>query len=119
MKDQYLEIVCDGSGDATVNGPTNVCGILYAIEYLPGSIATGATVTVTSQGFMARTLLVKASAGTSNTTFYPRDLSNKTSDGSALTDQQTLPLISGVLRVVVASGGNGGKGSVRIYYWTD
>jgi len=52
MKRQLFPIVTDTSGAATVGQSTttalpSVIGELYAIKYVPGTIDTGATVTVT------------------------------------------------------------------------
>lgn len=120
MRHITLPITCDGDGAATVNGTTNVMGRLYGILYKPGTIDTGATITVTSQGIFAKPLLIKASAGTSDTMYYPRDLVHAVADGSALTGtsggDRDRPLINGKPRVVVSAGGAGGVGSAVIYY---
>ena len=42
-KDIILEITTNGSGAATVKAPSGVLGKLEAIEYIPGTLATGAT----------------------------------------------------------------------------
>jgi len=120
MRKITLGATCDGSGDATTNSSQNILGKVYAILYKPGTIATGATITVTSQGVFAKPLLTKASAGTADTLYYPRDLVHAVADGAALTGtsggDRCAPLVNGSLRFVVASGGNGGVGSVVIYY---
>ena len=122
MKREILNILTSSGGDATVTG-TAVAARLYAIEYLPGTIATGATVTVTCEGDRSKPLLTKASAGTSNLLFYPRDLVHAVADGAALTGSaggdRVLPLMYGKPKVVVASGGNGGVGQVVLYYEKD
>jgi len=120
MKNRTLSITCNGSGAATVNDDTAIFGELYAIEYRPGTIATGATITVTCEGGGSKPLLTKASAGTSNSWYYPRDLVHAVADGAALTGtsggDRCEPILSGRVRVVVASGGSGGVGVVEIYY---
>jgi hypothetical protein len=122
MKRQILDITTTAGGDASVVGAA-VAARLYAIEYLPGTIATGATVTVTCEGDRSKPLLTKANAGTSNLLFYPRDLVHAVADGAALTGSaggdRALPLMYGAPKVVVASGGNGGVGQVVIYYELD
>ncbi len=120
MRHITLSATTDASGDATVNSSQNILGKVYAILYKPGTIATGATITVTSQGHFAKPLLTKASAGTSDTMYYPRDLVHAVADGAALTGtsggDRCLPLINGALRFVVASGGNTMTGSIVVYY---
>jgi hypothetical protein len=120
MRKVLINITTDASGDATVNHVSTILGKLYSILYKPGTIATGATVTVTCQGVFAKPLLTKASAGTTDTMYYPRDIPHAVADGAALTatagGDRVMPLMNGVPRVVVASGGNGGVGSLILYY---
>lgn len=120
MRKIILTATTDASGDATVNHVSNVMGKLYAILYKPGTIATGATITVTSQGVFAKPLLTKSSAGTADTLYYPRDIPHAVADGAALTatagGDRVMPLLNGVPRFVVSGGGNGGVGSVILYY---
>lgn len=120
MKKVYVKLTCDASGDASVTSPSWVFGMLYAISYLPGTIATGATVTVTCEGPLSKPLLTKANAGTSNAVFYPRDLLNGVADGAALTGtaggDRGLPIMDGKVKVVVAAGGNAGAGGLIVYY---
>ncbi len=120
MRKVVLKATTDASGDATVNHVSNVLGKLYAILYKPGTIATGATITVTCQGVFAKPLLAKATAGTTDTMYYPRDIPHAVTDGAALTatagGDRVLPLINGVPRLVVASGGNVTTGQVILYY---
>lgn len=122
MKDITLSITTNGSGAATVSAPSGVFGELYAIAYLPGTIDTGATITVTCDGpnGSSKPLLTKASAGTSNSWYYPRDLVHAVADGSALTGtsggDRACPVLAGVPKVVVASGGATKSGLVILYY---
>jgi len=118
MRKVTLDITTAADGSATVDSTQNILGMVYAILYKPGTIATGATITVTSQGIFANPLLTKASAGTADTMFYPRAFGNAVADGAVQTDT-TPPIVNGAPRVVVASGGNGGVGKVIIYYWAD
>jgi len=119
MKRQVLAITTDGSGDATVFGYA-VLAKLFAIEYHPGTIDTGATVTVTCEGDASKALLTKASAGTSNLLFYPRDLVHAVADGAALTGtaggDRAMPILNGTPKVVIASGGDTLSGTVIIHY---
>jgi len=120
MKRQRFNITTDASGDATVQNNPAVLGELCCILYIPGTIATGATLTVTCEGDANKPLLTKATAGTSNTWFYPRDLVHAVADGAALTGtaggDRTEPILNGRIKVVIASGGNAATGSVIVYY---
>ena len=121
MRKMVFAITTSALGAATVNGERAIIGKLYAIEYQPGTIDTGATVTITCEnGVYSKPLLTKASAGVSNLLFYPRDLVHAVADGAALTGtaggDRELPLLSGKPRVVIASGGDGGIGKVILYF---
>jgi hypothetical protein len=120
IKRQLFSLTCDAGGNASVTGRA-IIGKLVAISYRPGTIATGATLTVTCEdGVYSKPLLTLANAGTSNLTQYPRDLMNAVADGSALTGtaggDRTQPIMNGAPKVVIASGGSGGVGSVIVYY---
>ena len=120
MKDLRIGYTTTTGGAATELGERAVHGKLYAVDYLPGTTATGATITLTDEGLMSHTLLVKASAGTSNTRYYPRDLVHAAADGAALTGtsggDRACPLIAGVPKLVVASGGSAKSGAVVLHY---
>ena len=95
-------------------------GELVALVYKPGTIETGATVTVTCEGPVSKPLLTKANAGTANSVYYPRDLVHAVADGAALTGtaggDRTAPVVDGKITVVIASGGNAKTGSLLAYY---
>jgi predicted RecA/RadA family phage recombinase len=119
MKKQTISVttIADGSGTGIGH---SVFGELCAVEYQPGTIATGATITLTCDGVGSKPLLTKASAGTAVAWFYPRDLVHAVADGAALTGtsggDRTEPILSGVLKIVVASGGDTKTGKVIFYY---
>lgn len=122
MKKMRLDWTTNADGDVTTNGERAVLGKLHAIEYRPGTTATGATVTVTctEYGAVSKPLLTKASAGTSNLWFYPRDIPHGVEDGAVLTasagGDRVMPLLTGVPRVVIASGGNALSGSIILFF---
>jgi hypothetical protein len=119
IKRQLISLTTDGGGNASVIGRA-IIGKLVAIEYRPGTIATGATLTVTCESDSSKPLLTKAAAGTSNVVFYPRDLVHAVADGSALVGtaggDRTQPIMNGNPKVVISSGGSGGVGSVIVFY---
>jgi len=123
MKNVMLKLETGASsGACTVAAPTAVFGELYAIEYQPGTIDTGATLTCTCVGNNGaiKPLLTKASAGTSNSWYYPRDLVHAVADGAALTGtsggDRAEPIINGTLTAAIASGANSKTGYVIFYY---
>jgi hypothetical protein len=119
MKLQNLPVTTNSGGAASATGRT-IIGKLYAIEYRPGTLDTGATVTVTCESGSSKPLLTKTSAGTANTWFYPRDLVHAVADGAALTGtaggDRALPILNGAPKVVIASGGSTLTGAVIVYY---
>jgi hypothetical protein len=121
MKELSVSFTTNGSGAASEQSTQAILGKLYALEYRPTSIATGATLTVTCEnGSLSHALLTKASAGTSVTLYYPRDLVHGVADGVALTGtsggDRAEPVLNGYVKVVIASGGDTKIGSVVFYY---
>ncbi len=124
MRTITMKLVTHAStGAATTSGERSIFGRLYAIEYRPGTIDTGATVTVTCEGASTKALLTKANAGTADTFYYPRDLVHAVADGAALTGtsggDRCLPVLNGTPKVVIASGANSKTGYVTLYYLED
>jgi hypothetical protein len=119
MRQITLSWTTDGSGDATVFGSGSALGNVVAVDYLPGTTETGATFTLTAEGNVTTTILVKANAGTSNVRFYPRIVVNGNTDGAALTGtaggDRTPILAAGRLKAVIASGGATKAGSAIVY----
>ena len=105
-------------GSATVKSDALI-GKLYSVEYQPGSTATGATLTITSEADASKALLTVANAGTSNWMKYPRENAHDIADGSALpavgAEGLVYPMINGYVQVVVSSGGASKSGKVIFY----
>jgi hypothetical protein len=117
MKLIKLSVSTDGTQAGSTTGDTVVGGgcALFAVDYFPGTIATGATITLTDEtGGASFTLLVKASAGTSNVRFFPRVQESQNTDGSDL-GTFTLPLVTGKPKIAVASGGDTKTGYVVLH----
>ena len=110
------------SGAGNTDASETVIGKLYAIQYIPGDIDTGATLTVICTDFLGsvKPLLTKASASTSNVWFYPRDLVNAVADGPALTGSaggdRACPVLNGRANAAIASGANSKTGYCVLYY---
>jgi len=119
MRKTSIAWTTDAAGAASVYG-ASIFSKVIAIDYLPGTTDTGATVTVTCEGGITTTLLAKTSAGTANVRYYPRVLVHGNTDGAALTGtsggDREPSLAQGRLKVVIASGGNTLSGSVVIHY---
>lgn len=111
-------IVTDASGNATVylthgeNRRPN--GLVVAVKYSPGTIATGADLVITGET-RGTPILTKANAGTSEVFYYPRALANAVADGAAAAaGTEMIPIKDERIKVVVAEGGNGGVGSIEV-----
>jgi uncharacterized membrane protein AbrB (regulator of aidB expression) len=115
-------ITTDASGNATSNESFAMFGLLYAVEVVIGTLASGAvdiTLTVQNTGSgTARTLLTLTNVSSSGW-YFPRFAASDP-NGTALTatagGDGVLPVISGTVRVAVAQGGNAATGNVTIYY---
>lgn len=117
------EIVTDASGDATVylqpSRNNNLNGFLILIKYIPGTIATGADLTITGKD-SGIPILTITNAGTSIVFWKPRDFANSVADGAAsTTPSEFIPIKDEPIKVVVAQGGNGGVGSIEAWVVTN
>jgi len=115
-----INITTDGSGDGTGYGDRVVQGTLYAVQLIDGDFADGVDVTITcEQGLISIPVLIKADFN-SDSLFYPRVKMNLGSDGSALTGTAgydlCMPLLFGMPKVVIASGGDTKTGGVILYF---
>lgn len=115
---QYVEtITTDADGAATVYLGSVIRGRIVAIKYAPGTIATGADLTITGET-SGIAILTKANAGTSTVWFNPLAIPHKVADGSAFTDFGVdIWLYRERVKVVVAEGGNTFTGTISL--WVD
>jgi hypothetical protein len=110
------DIVTDASGNATVylshgeNRKPN--GLLEYLKYTPGTLETGADLTITGEGGIP--IMTKANAGTSTVYYFPRALVNQVADGAAgASGTELIPIKDDRIKVVVAQGGNAKAGSIE------
>jgi len=121
MREMILGFTTSGAGAATVTGERALLGKLYAVEYNPSATSNATLVlTCTEYGAVSKPLLTKATAGASDVWFYPRDIPHKVEDGAVLTatagGDRVMPLLAGVPKLVVSSGGATLTGQVILYY---
>ena len=112
-------ITTDGSGNATayVTVGTNrkLHGKVHAIKYSPGTLDTGADLTITGET-SGVPILVKSNAGTADVWFYPRVIPNKNTDGAAFTDvEECIVVYDERIKVVVAQGDATKTGTITCY----
>ena len=115
MYRETVLITTAADGSATVQSGA-LLGKLYCVEYVPGSIATGATLTITAEAESSLRLLTRANAGTTAWRRYPRENAHSITTGDALpaasAEGMVRPMINGKIKVVVAAGGNVTSGKV-------
>lgn len=110
-------LVTDAAGVIAATSIGAAYGRIVALEYAPGTIATGATVTVTDQG--GATVLVLAAAGTVARHIRPTGQIT-TNAGVAIAGAATATMtdrdiyVAGDLRVAVSAGGNVLTGSIAV-----
>lgn len=112
-------ITTSSGGAATVYLGTSLTGRVHAIKYAPGTIATGAGLTITGET-TAVPIITKASAGTATVFYYPRAFANKVTDGAAFTDvTEDVRVYKERIKVVVADGGDSFTGTITAYVDTE
>ena len=113
-------IVTDASGDATVYLTHGLSrkpnGFLVALKYTPGTIDTGATLTITGES-SGIPIITKTNAGTATVFYYPRELANAVASPGATVagTTESIPIKDERIKVVVSSGGNVGAGSIEAF----
>jgi len=112
-----VDILTDASGDATVYishaQSRGVNGFLVMLKYTPGTLATGADLTITGEASGVPILTV-TNAGTDNVFYYPRALNNAVADAAAgSAGTEFIPIKDERIKVVIAQGGNAGAGSIE------
>jgi len=126
LKELKLYGTTDGSGDLTVNATTPVFGLLYAVEFIDGTLDDGGTTTITCQNTnsgVANTLLTLApTLSNADAWFYPRVVVHSEA-GAALTGtsggDRTMPIMNGVPRMVISAGGATKVGGVILHYFEE
>jgi hypothetical protein len=104
-----VTLAVDASGDCTIDEIGPVFGKLIGVGYKPGTLATGADITLTEKATGA-TVFALGSAGTSNRYFRPSAVITG-DDGAAITDHANNPnvnrdiFLAGTLQCTVAQGG--------------
>jgi hypothetical protein len=110
-------LVCDASGDASATVIGAAYGRIVGVAYKPGTLATGADVTV-KDASTAAAILTLTDAGTSNRFFRPTAVPTANT-GVAVTPAAGLLgtfdiFVAGKLTVTVAQGGNLGAGDIAL-----
>lgn len=113
-------ITTNASGDATVYASQIIDGEIRQMRYVPGTLATGADLTVTLEG-SGLAIVTITDAGTSNIQWAPRQATHTiagaaslfAAGGTAVTDR--IAVCQERIKLVVAQGGNVASGT--LYIW--
>lgn len=123
-------IVTNAGGDATVYLGDRLRGRLHMIIYRPGTLVTGADLTITAEQNPANPpagytrpagtpILTKSNLGTVESFLYPRALptnANSLTGPLGTIPSELIPLVNERIKVVVAQGGNALTGSIEAIY---
>ena len=123
LKELRIGGTTDASGDLALSASRPVMGRLYAIVWEVGTFAAGGdAVFSTTLHDSADANLLTLTDANSDATYYPRALVHNNA-GTALTGtaggDRDLPLLVGVPKMVVSSGGNAKTGAAYLYYFED
>ena len=113
-----VAITTDASGNATVYLGTKIRGYLIALIYRPGTLETGADLTVTGES-SGIPILSKLNLGTANSFLYPRALptnANSATGPLGTIPSEKIPILNERIKVVVAQGGNTLSGTIEAIY---
>lgn len=117
MEPIVIDITTDSSGDGSAEGrPIN--GWLYELRYDKGDFAAGVdcTVSFTDEKDDSITLLTLTDANSSDN-YFPREVEHDNAGSAQST--LALPVIVGIPKVVIASGGDTKSGHVILYMMED
>lgn len=113
MRRIRIDLTTDGSGDATAYGEA-VVGALYAVQEIDGGFADGVDLTLTCEkDDISIPLLTHLNFNTDGM-IYPRVATKDIADGTT-TMGDTMPLVFGRPKAVIAQGGATQTGGVVLY----
>ena len=122
LKEAILTGTTSTAGAATINDTKAILGRLYAVEWIDGTLSDGVDAVLTAQNTASavdQTLLTLTDAN-DDKPYYPRDVVHDLA-GGALTGtsggDREMPVINGVLRLVIASGGSEKTGGCIVYFY--
>jgi len=133
LKRVITTITTAADGSATVFLGNRLTGWLVALIYRPGTMDTGADLTITTQWNPAVTpagglptggipILTKVNLGTGNSYLFPRALptnANSATGPLGTVPSERIPLSEDKIKVVVAQGGNTLTGTIEAIYEVD
>ncbi len=126
MRDIILIGTTSTGGAKTVISPETVQGFLYKVKWVDGDLVDAVTAVLsvieTPEGVDEILLTLSNPDANADKNYYPRDVVHNAT-GGALTGtaggDRIMPLISGKLELVIASGGSVKKGGCHVYIVED
>ena len=115
LQEYSVTITTSAAQTATVYAGSRIVGTVQAIKYEPGTLDTGADLTITGET-TGVPILTQANAGTSDIWYSPRTLASANTDGTAATDAfEEIWLFEERIKVAVAQGGASKAGTITFY----
>ena len=116
IKDVKLYGTTNSGGALTVTGQGAVSGFLYAIEWIDGSFADGvdAVISCTNTPSGVDNTLLTLTNANDDAWYFVRETEDDNT-GAAGTSK-VLPILNGVPKLVVSSGGDTKAGGCVLYY---
>lgn len=122
IREAVLTGTTSTAGAATVNDTRATLGRLYAVEWIDGTLSDGVDAVLSAQNTgsgVSHTLLTLTDAN-DDAWYYPRHATHDET-GTGITYDGTrevhdLPLINGVLRLAITSGGSAKTGGCIVYF---
>ena len=104
-------------GAATITGPRAIHGLLFAVKYNLGDLAsTTDAVLSTVNSLAANANILTLTNASASAMYYPKTTAHDNA-GAAQTAVDTYQVIDGVPKLVLAQGGNAKTGGVILYYY--
>ena len=116
MNSIFLEVTTDSGGDGTAESPNAVFGLLYSVEWIDGDLVDGvdAVLVVTDNAAGADKTILTLTDANDDKEYFARELEHNNAGGDLAT--YTYPVLSGKLKLTVASGGDTKTGGMIVNF---
>ena len=116
MPRMLLQGTTDSGGDATIKGTRSIRGLVMAVRWDQGDLAsTTDAVLSTVNSLAANTNILTLTDASADAMYYPKTTAHSNA-GAAQTAVDTYQVIDGVPQLVLAQGGNAKTGGLILYY---
>lgn len=108
------------AGTMSVTGPTGVFGLLYAVQWIDGTLGDGVDAVISTTGHEASQTLLTLTDANSDALYYPRAVVHSEA-GAALTGtsggDRAMLLMVGTPSLAVTSASSGQEGGCILFYF--